>query len=121
MRKRILSFALLLLLMFSISSCLGPQPAVINFTTTPPAPGSNDPFRVEAVISNSGPGEGQVEVQVNLKNKQNGETIGQETHEIEMQPGETQHVLFEIDLPPSDQNLDAQSIQVDVQAEYPIE
>ena len=121
MKSRVSSLIVLLIVLVCASGCLGPKPMVRDFTATPPAPGSGEPYRVEAVIANDGPGEGAVEVKVDITNKQNGEIIGQDSKDVEMRKGETQHVLFEIDLPPSAQNLDAQSIEVDVEAHYPVE
>jgi hypothetical protein len=92
-----------------------------DYTATPPAPSSGEPFRVEAVVSNASSGAGQVEVDVSLTNKQTGEVIDQESKDIQMEPNQTQRVLFEINLPPSAKDLDPQSIVVDVEAHYPVE
>ena len=48
--------ALLMLLLVSLSGCLGPKPTLKEYKATPPQPGSEDPFRVEGVIANDSAG-----------------------------------------------------------------
>lgn len=122
MRNRLYSAILLILGLVLLSGCLGPKPVIEGTpTVVPPEKGSDQPFRVEAVVVNKGPGAGQVEVAVQLINKQTNEVIAQENKEIQMEKDARQHVLFEIDLPPSARDMDPDNIRVDVAARYPIE
>jgi hypothetical protein len=111
-----MSLALLLL----ATGCLGPKPVVDGFNSEPPAQGSDAPFKVDVTVSNVG-GDGQVAVEVSLVDKQSGQVLSKDTNEIDIKENEVQHVLFEMDLPPSAQNLDPQDIDVQVDAHYPIE
>ena len=105
-----------------LSGCLGPKPVLVGDPVVEPPPrGSDQPFKVQATFHNEGPGEGQVEVEANLTNKDTGEFIAKETKQIEMQTGDTVNVLFEITLPPSAKDLDPEKIEVEVDAHYPIQ
>src|SRR5947209_67746 len=73
--------------------CLGPKPVLEGYNVERPPAGSDQPFKVEAVIRNDGPGAGQVSVMVVLENKQTGETIRQEEKDVTLDNGETQHVF----------------------------
>ena len=111
----------LAIVLLATTACLGPKPVVDGYTVTPPAPVPNGPYRIDTTITNSGPGSGQVEVQVNLTDKKSGIVLRQDSVDVDMQAGETQHVLFDITLPPSAQSLNPGDIDVQVQAKYPIE
>jgi hypothetical protein len=67
-----------------------------------------------------GPGEGEVLVEVSLTNKQTGAILRRDEQHIALQTGETEHVLFELNLPPSAQDLPSDQIEVKVEAHYPI-
>lgn len=121
MKNSLLSIIGLCVLVLALTGCLGPKPVLQGFTTLPPAPNSDKPYSVDATIANTGPGSGQIEVVVNLTNKQSGETIVQDSRDVELAKGETQHIVFNIDLPLSAKNLDPSQIKVDVDAHYPIE
>jgi hypothetical protein len=125
MTKRLKSkgaaIALLVLLAGVTGGCLGPKPVLQSFQVEPPSKGSDQPYKVEAVVSNVGPGAGEIVVEVNLSNKRTGEFIAKEAKEVDLQKDETVHVLVEVDLPPSAQELDSQDIDVDVDAHYPIQ
>jgi hypothetical protein len=121
MRERFICIALLAAMLLTLAGCLGPKPVLQSYKAEPPPPGSGQPFRVDAVVSNQGPGEGQVQVEVSLTNKQNGELIARESKEVELQSGDTAHVLVELNLPPSAEDLDPESIEVEVDAHYPIQ
>jgi len=111
----------LLLALLALSGCLGPKPVLRGYEVEPPAAGSDQPYKIDATIANEGPGAGQVEVEVNMSNKQTGEFLAKENKEVEMQMDEIVHVLIEIDLPPSAQDLNPDNIKVEVDAHYPIE
>lgn len=119
-RKRLV--AALLVVLFVTLGCLGPKPVLQGEPVVePPEQGSDQPFRVEAVIKNQGPGAGEAEVEVSLTNKQTGEFIAKDSEQVDLQPEETVHVLIEVQLPPSAKDLDPQNIEVEVDAHYPIE
>ena len=120
MKARALTSALLVALLLTTTACLGPKPVVEKFDSHSPT-GPDQPFKVEATVSNSGPGSGQVEVEVTLSNKQDGTIIIRDQKDVDLQKGDTENVLFNLDLPPSAENLDPASIDVKVDAHYPIE
>jgi hypothetical protein len=121
MKTRMLIPTLLITLAVLATGCLGPKPVMDSYQAQPPQAGSDQPFRVEAIVRNAGPGDGEVEVEVELSNKQNGEIIRSDKQEVDIKSGETQHVLFEMNLPPSAQSLDPEQIEVQVDAHYPIQ
>ena len=119
MKRRILLILMLALSALVLSGCLGPKPVLESFEATPHQD-PNQPFRVEAVVRNAGPGEGEVLVQVSLSSRQDGTVIRREEQKVSLQTGETEHVLFELNLPPSAQEMSADQIEVEVEAHYPI-
>ncbi len=121
MKNRLLSIIGLCVLVFALTGCLGPRPVLQGYTTMPPAPNSDKPYSIDATITNAGPGSGQVEVVVSLTNEQNGETIAQDTRDFDLAKDETQHIVFNIDLPLSARSLDPSQIKVNIDAHYPIE
>ena len=102
-----------------LGGCLGPKPVLQSYQAEPPQ-SPDQPFRVEAVVHNAGPGEGEVLVEVSLTNKQTGAILRREEQHIALQTDETEHVLFELNLPPSAQDLPSDQIDVKVEAHYPI-
>lgn len=121
MKNRLLKLALMLLLVLPLTGCLGPKPVLQSHTEVPPKAGSDDPYRVDAVIANHGPDGGQVEVEVSLTDKKTGETILHDSKEVQLKKDEVQHVLFEMNLPPFAKEMDPKNIGVDIDAHYPIE
>jgi YbbR domain-containing protein len=121
MKKRLLSILTLTILTISLTGCLGPKPSVQSYDVQPPPEGTDQPYKVEAVVSNIGPGAGEVEVEVNFSNKQTGEPITSEQKEVQLQKDETLHVVIEVDMPESAQDLKPDDIEVEVDAHYPIE
>jgi PBP1b-binding outer membrane lipoprotein LpoB len=119
MKRRLLSILMLALSALVLSACLGPKPVVQSYNAEPPS-SPDQPFRVEAVVHNTGPGEGEVLVEVSLTNKQTGAILRRDEQHIALQTGETEHVLFELNLPPSAQDLPSDQIEVKVEAHYPI-
>ena len=120
-KSRIWVITLVLGMGLLLVACLGPKPVLQSYNVERPPAGSDQPFKVEAVIHNQGPGAGQVSVMVVLENKQTGETIRQEEKDVVLDNGETQHVFFEMDLPISAKNMDPNNIDVHVDTHYPIE
>jgi hypothetical protein len=121
MKKQLVSMIILTFVLVTASGCLGPKPVLQSFNVHPPPAGSDQPYKVEAVVANQGPGEGQVQVEVTFVNKQDGATIVKEDKNTNLKSNETQHVPFEIELPESAKGLDSGSIDVQVEAHYPIE
>ena len=118
--KRAIYPVLLLMMLCLLAGCGGPKPALDSYKSAPPTPGSDQPYIVDAVVTNNG-GSGQVAVVVNLIDKQTGKTLAQLEKDVSLEGGETQHVPFSIDLPLSAQDMDPSNIEVDVEAHYPIE
>ena len=94
-----------------VSQCSGPKPVFIGAprVDSPQQPG--DPYRVEATIRNEGLGHGEARVTFRL--------VDQASHEaylkdepIQLERGETAHVIVEILAPPAD-------YQPRVDVEYP--
>ena len=119
MHKRLAHTVLLTIVALALAGCLGPKPVVTDQKSFPPQAGSDQPFRVEAVIENQGPGDGEVEVEVELQNKQDNTVILQDSKNVEMKVDEKQHVVFELNLPPSAKDMDPNNIEVQVEAHYP--
>ena len=119
MRKLIFALSLMTMALL-LAGCLGPKPVAHDFSMVPPAEGSGEPYKVEVVVENAGPGGGEVVVMVDLYNRGTGEIIAQDLKDVDLQKDQTVRVLFELDLPPSLEDLDPQSIDVRVDAHYPI-
>jgi hypothetical protein len=115
---RLLLTGLLVLLAVGLAGCLGPKPSVVEVQKQPPAnPG--DPYRVQVVIANTGPGDGQIEVSLRLVDKRTQQTISYDAQDVQLDKDEHQTVSFEETLPPN--APPAEQIDVQVQAQYPIE
>ena len=115
---RLLRGGLFVLVALGLTGCLGPKPAVVEVKKQPPA-SQSDPYRVQVVIENHGPGDGQVEVSVRLVDKRNQQTIQFDSQDVQLDTGERQSVNFEETLPPD--APPAEQIDVQVAAQYPIE
>src|SRR5215213_8982320 len=113
MRKRLYIILISMALLLLATGCIGPKPVMDGFTSEPPQQGTDAPFKVDVTVRNAG-GDGQVEVEVSLVDKQSGQTIRKDTQEVDVKSNEVQHVLFEMNLPPSAQDLDPQNIDVQV-------
>ncbi len=109
----LLSLALPLLL----TGCLGPKPIVAGVTQQPPA-ATDQPYRIQVLVRNDGPGSGQVQVSVRFVDKQTQRIILADDQEVQLEHQE-QSVNFELTLPPTAPPLDQLDVQVDT--EYPIE
>src|SRR5437763_9486400 len=92
LRVRLLALLVLLLLPLSLAACLGPKPVVRSYSTQPPPAGSDQPYRVDVVVANEGPGGGQAEVEVDLVDHATGEIVAQQTQDIDLQKDQTIHV-----------------------------
>lgn len=115
---RLLLAGLLGLVAVGLAGCLGPKPSVVEVQKQPPAsPG--DPYRVQVLIANTGPGDGQVEVAVRLVDRRTQQTISYDAQDVQLDKDERQSVNFEETLPPTAPPAD--QIDVQVSAQYPIE
>lgn len=119
--KKLISALLLLCTALMLTACLGPKPVLKSYTLNPPTPGSGEPYTVEFVLANEGPGGGEVEVEVSLTNKQTGEVIAQKMEEVELEKDATVRKQIELDLPDSLKNIDPGQVEVQVDAHYPIQ
>ncbi len=118
LRARLLYGGLLVLAALALAGCLGPKPGVVEVKKQPPA-SQGDPYRVQVVIANNGPGEGQVEVSVRLLDKRTQQTIQFDSQDVQLDVGERQSVNFEETLPPDAPPVE--QIDVQVAAQYPIQ
>ncbi len=107
-----------LLLIGLLTGCFGPQPTILSVSKQPPSD-PTQPYRVQVLIHNTGAGDGQVQVTVRLVDKGDGHTILSNDQDVPLDKDEQQSVNFELNLPPS--APPAAAIDVQVQAEYPIE
>ena len=119
MKRLLLLIPTLALSALVLSGCLGPRPVLEGYQAHPPQDPSQ-PFRVDAVLRNAGPGEGEVRVEVSLSDRQTGEIIRRQEQQVSLQTGETEHVLFELNIPPSAHDLPPDQIEVEVEAHDPI-
>ena len=111
---RVLSLALAL----ALTGCLGPKPVVTQVNKQPPA-SAGEPYRLQALVRNQGPGDGQIEVSVRFVDKRDGHTVLTNSQDLQLGKDELQSVNFELNLPPGAPPPDQIEVQVD--AEAPIE
>jgi hypothetical protein len=115
---RLLLAGLLVVVAGGLAGCLGPKPGIVDVQKqSPTSPG--DPYRVQVLVANTGPGDGQVEVSLRLVDKRTQETIRYDSQDVQLDKDERQHVDFEEMLPPGAPPAD--QIDVQVSAQYPIE
>jgi ABC-type uncharacterized transport system auxiliary subunit len=100
-----------------LTGCLGPRPIIAGVTKQPPA-APDQPYRLQVLVRNDGPGSGQVQVSVRFVDKQTQRVILSNDQEVQLEH-EEQSVNFELNLPPTAPPLDQIDVQVDTQ--YPIE
>jgi hypothetical protein len=85
------------LLALWVANCSGPRPAVSDVRLVPPA-GEGAPYRVEALVRNTGRGHGEVVVEVRLRDASSGVVI-QKEEQVALDAGETARVISEIPAP----------------------
>lgn len=119
--KKLTCAIVLIGLTLLLTACLGPKPVVKDYALHAPPAGSSDPYSVEVLLTNDGPGGGEVALEVELVNKKTGEVIAQEEQQVELAQNETVRKQIDLDIPQSLQNIDPQEIDVRVDAHYPIE
>ncbi|HST05737.1 MAG TPA: hypothetical protein VLQ48_13510 [Chloroflexia bacterium] len=119
--KRFIVILVLLLGALVLTACLGPKPVVRDYAVQPPAQGTDEPYQVDVTVANEGPGGGQIELEVDLVNKQSGVIIAQQTQEVDLQKDNVVQVVVMLDVPESARDLTPDDIKVQVDAHYPIE
>ncbi len=80
-----------------VANCSGPRPAVSDVRLVPPA-GEGAPYRVEALVRNTGRGHGEVVVAVRLRDTVSGAVV-QKEEQVTLDAGETARVISEIPAP----------------------
>ena len=119
--RKLVRVMLLVALALGLAGCLGPKPMVRSYSVQAPPTGSDQPYKVEVVLGNDGPGGGQVEVEVEVANRRTGEIIAQEMKELDLQKDATVRTQLDVKLPTSLHDLNPNDIEVRVAAHYPIE
>jgi uncharacterized membrane protein len=104
--KRLVQVLLVLVL---TTACLGPKPKVRSVEVGPPEDGK---ARVTVVVANEGNGDGQVEVEVTLR--QDEKVVARESTQASLKPRESITLVLELDVPDDAQDLDAEA-----EAHYP--
>jgi hypothetical protein len=103
-------FAALAAAFLWVTNCSGPQPSVVDVRVTEPEM-PDQPYLVEATVRNRGPGHGQINVVVRLRDMDTGDTF-QDERQVQLDVGETARVVAEIMAP-------AGSYEPEVEVEYP--
>jgi hypothetical protein len=93
-----------------VRSCSGPDPVVESTRLIEPS-AEGAPYRVEAVVRNRGPGEGQAELTVRLRDRESGRTV-EDDKKLQLERGETTLAVVEIKAPRG-------SYDPQVEASYP--
>lgn len=100
--KRLLRFSPLLLVLVLpylwVSNCSGPRPSVSDLRIQAPrTPGG--PYTLSALVTNNGPGHGQVDVTFRLRDQRSGHTFEQD-ETVTLEAGEQAVVSVQMDVPP---------------------
>lgn len=119
--KKLVCCAMIIMIGVLFAGCFGPNPVVREYSLHAPTAGSNEPYKVEVLLGNDGPGGGEVVVQVDLSNTRTGEIIAQELKDIDLQHEQSVRTELDLTLPPTLKDLDPSLIDVSVEAHYPIE
>ena len=99
----------LLLALLITAACLGPKPEVRSAVV---APAKDGKAAVTVVITNSGSGDGQVEVVVTLR--RGDEVVGRADRTTELRSRETITLVLMVDVP-----ADAKDLTVEARVSYP--
>lgn len=118
MRRRILDMFTLVISAVLLTACFVPSPIVRDKHVSPPQAGQQT-YTIEAVVENKGLGAGQVNVEAAIISKSDGSVLAQDSKQVDIDPGASVHVVFDLDLPPSAGHLGPSDVDVDVQASYP--
>jgi hypothetical protein len=94
-----------------VTHCSGPQPHVVGAPLLRAPSQAGQAYRIEAVVANSGPGQGQVQVTFRLRDTSTG--LAYENQEqADLEPGEQVRVVSEIAAPDG-------SYEPEVEVRYP--
>jgi hypothetical protein len=81
-----------------VTRCSGPQPQVVGAPLLRPPAQAGQPYQVEAVVANPGPGQGQVEVIFRLRDRVTG--LAYQTQEpADLESGEQLRITTDISAP----------------------
>ena len=94
-----------------VAQCSGPRPEVMGSPTVTPPAQPGQPYVVAATIANHGPGHGQVEVTLRLKDVATGQ-LYQQQEQLNLESGEQSRVVTSIFAPVA-------SYTPEVQVQYP--
>jgi hypothetical protein len=94
-----------------VSQCSGPRPVIDGAPVVRPPEQDGQPYRVDATIRNAGPGHGEVQVTVSLRDRASGQTYERVDH-AQLEAGDQTHVAVEIAAPLAD-------YEPQVHVEYP--
>ncbi|HEU5367353.1 MAG TPA: hypothetical protein VFU69_02770 [Ktedonobacterales bacterium] len=112
--KRLLRFSPLVLVLVLpylwVSNCSGPRPSVSGLQVQPPQT-PDGPYTLSALVTNNGPGHGQVDVTFRLRDQRSGHTFEQD-ETVTLEAGEQAEVSVEINAPPG-------NYMPEVEVEYP--
>jgi hypothetical protein len=84
-----------------VSQCSGPRPELVGSPAVRPPAQPGQAYRVEATVRNAGPGHGQVQVVVRLRDRATGRSY-QRNDTAQLESGEQTSVVVEIFAPPGD-------------------
>jgi hypothetical protein len=87
----------IVLTVFWVAECTGPRPVVGEVRLDPPAT-DGAPYRVEANVTNTGRGHGEVAVTIRLRDAASGQSI-QTDRRIELDEHETTHIIADMVAP----------------------
>jgi hypothetical protein len=102
--------AALVLCALTAGACRGPRPTVVSSSLRPSAPGESV---VEAVVENTGGGEGDVRVEATLR--ADGQVVGRVDREVTLRAHERVRVLIPVPV------ASGGSYQLEVTARYPVD
>lgn len=94
-----------------VTHCSGPQPHVVGAPLLRPPAQAGQPYQVEAVVANPGPGQGQVQVTFRLRDRVTGLAY-QSQEQADLESGEQVRVVTDISAPEGD-------YQPEVDVRYP--
>jgi hypothetical protein len=87
----------IVLTMLWVAECTGPRPVVGDVRLDPPA-SDGAPYRVEASVTNTGRGHGEVAVTIRLRDETSGQSVQTDRH-IQLDGHETTRVIADLAAP----------------------
>jgi hypothetical protein len=101
-----------------LTACRGPEPHVASHDFRVSANG--DRLWVEAVVENRSPGDGQISLQAEVRDRASGALVAREAKEVELTGRARDSFVIEVPLS-AKARANLAGLSVDVEAEYPIE